>query len=544
MNSLFDSTSTSILAGGLISSVFGVSNPLVLMGAAAGVSAVKGIYNEHKDIFQPAIKVSQLADNLKGIIGLKFFTLIITRNDAVIFNKLESYIINKYSSNLVTSKVDESQSTRLKLSLDSSAVSKPIIDHYKGERILLLVKNSNEIHIKSQSLDLEMLKEYAKGILILKLGLNTICVHQPVIEHFTTVFSKDKKQDEGKQKGSVTWNTFQIQTNKTFKNTILTEQVTKDLVEDLKQFTESEDYYNTKGIPYKRGYLLYGPPGTGKTSILKSMASQYNMDIFLINMGEIRDEKDLTLVFQGTRSCSGYHMLCFEDIDRCKLFDKDMYRYNDDAKAKNNSIIRTFLNELDGVIETPNRITVLTANDKTMIESFNALIRPGRIDKMVNIDYCDTDQMNRLFNHFSDCGEELKLKSLDYQITPAQVVKYILNNPEMSPNEIKCNMEEIHKIKVSDTSLTNGVNIGKNRRQRSRRLRMPLTIAKMELTRMERTYKKVTTNYPERIKKKKIQVEKLLETKKRKKERERQKKEREKLREKARKKVDKLKKKK
>lgn len=47
------------------------------------------------------------------------------------------------------------------------------------------------------------------------------------------------------------------------------------------------------------------------------------MDIFLINMGEITSEKELTLVFQGTRSCDGYHMLCFEDIDRCAFLQKN-----------------------------------------------------------------------------------------------------------------------------------------------------------------------------------------------------------------------------
>lgn len=37
-----------------------------------------------------------------------------------------------------------------------------------------------------------------------------------------------------------------------------------------------------------------------KTSIIKSIAFHYGMDIFLINMREITSEKELTPGFQGT----------------------------------------------------------------------------------------------------------------------------------------------------------------------------------------------------------------------------------------------------
>jgi hypothetical protein len=70
-------------------------------------------------------------------------------------------------------------------------------------------------------------------------------------------------------------------------------------------------------------------------------------------------------------------MVCFEDIDRCAFFQKKYYEYG----AKNRSIVRNFLNELDGIIENPKRITIITVNDKTVIENIHAMIRPGRINQ-------------------------------------------------------------------------------------------------------------------------------------------------------------------
>ena len=37
------------------------------------------------------------------------------------------------------------------------------------------------------------------------------------------------------------------------------------ITKDVSIFLKSEEWYNEKGIPYKRGYLFHGPPGTGKS---------------------------------------------------------------------------------------------------------------------------------------------------------------------------------------------------------------------------------------------------------------------------------------
>lgn len=54
---------------------------------------------------------------------------------------------------------------------------------------------------------------------------------------------------------------------------ILDSDIANTIVKDIRQFLESGDWYTSKGVPYRRGYLLYGPPGTGKTSFTTAIAA-------------------------------------------------------------------------------------------------------------------------------------------------------------------------------------------------------------------------------------------------------------------------------
>jgi mitochondrial chaperone BCS1 len=44
---------------------------------------------------------------------------------------------------------------------------------------------------------------------------------------------------------------------------ILDHDLADTLIKDAEKFQNSVDWYNERGIPYRRGYILHGPPGTG-----------------------------------------------------------------------------------------------------------------------------------------------------------------------------------------------------------------------------------------------------------------------------------------
>lgn len=53
---------------------------------------------------------------------------------------------------------------------------------------------------------------------------------------------------------------------------ILDNGITQRIVNDVKAFIGNGKWYNERGIPYRRGYLLYGPPGSGKSSFIQALA--------------------------------------------------------------------------------------------------------------------------------------------------------------------------------------------------------------------------------------------------------------------------------
>jgi len=54
-----------------------------------------------------------------------------------------------------------------------------------------------------------------------------------------------------------------------------------ELIADIKDFLEMENWYMSVGIPHRRGYLLHGPPGTGKSELSNFLSSLGEHLIFL-----------------------------------------------------------------------------------------------------------------------------------------------------------------------------------------------------------------------------------------------------------------------
>lgn len=168
-----------------------------------------------------------------------------------------------------------------------------------------------------------------------------------------------------------------------------------ELAADLAQFLASEEHYNRMGVPWHRGYLFYGPPGTGKTSLARALATEFNLDVWYIPLSDLdQDTKLLGLVSE----VSAGSMLLLEDIDTLPAA-KDRSEDAPDAGAPFGGVSAAgLLNSLDGVATPHGLISVGTTNHIDRLDP--ALIRPGRFDRLVLIDYLVADQFVELVRTF------------------------------------------------------------------------------------------------------------------------------------------------
>lgn len=84
------------------------------------------------------------------------------------------------------------------------------------------------------------------------------------------------------------------------------------------------------------------------------------------------------------------------------------------------------LNIIDGVLETPGRILILTSNYPDKLDS--ALLRPGRIDLKIDFKRCDSHQLKLMFTHFYGHDPEFDYDALDDVHVPAYVQEIFLRH--------------------------------------------------------------------------------------------------------------------
>jgi len=160
---------------------------------------------------------------------------------------------------------------------------------------------------------------------------------------------------------------------------------------DLREFLDSRAWYEGRGIPYKRGYLMYGPPGNGKTSLCKALASEMGLDLCILNLADLTDENasELMAALAEIGRQNRPKLLVAEDVDS----------FVNGRKVKKKTLsFSTLLNMFDGVASHEGTVLILTTN---LVDSLDpALIRPGRIDLRVEVENPDPESIQKYLELF------------------------------------------------------------------------------------------------------------------------------------------------
>lgn len=266
-----------------------------------------------------------------------------------------------------------------------------------------------QIVLSSRTLKVEQLKEFVQTICKLDRVLHsTIVVFRPIVQR--------GKRDES---NFVEWDKIFMKTNKTLENTIYSEIVVKQLFDDVEWFINNEEWFKTRGMSYKRGYVMHGPPGVGKTSVAKILANKYHLPIFVLDLQSLESNSDFNkLVTEINYLTDQRYIISIEDLDRTEMFRNKWY--GDNGKCVS---VQCFLNFLDGVVETHGRICIFSANDMSVLDnhpSSTAMFRPGRIDCRIEITHCNKTQLSKLFQlYYGEDVSEDTIKTTAV-ISPAQ----------------------------------------------------------------------------------------------------------------------------
>ena len=178
---------------------------------------------------------------------------------------------------------------------------------------------------------------------------------------------------------------------------ILREGLSNFITTDLSSFLNKSDFYYSTGTPYHRGYLLEGPPGGGKSSLVQALATHFDFPLYVLDLKGIRGDDQLRTLF---RSISKKSFLLIEDIDT--VFLSESRKNREEPAGENESrggvTLGGLLNVLDGVFAADGLVIFMTTNHPENLDS--ALVRPGRIDERIHIDYASPEQAAALFRKF------------------------------------------------------------------------------------------------------------------------------------------------
>ncbi|XP_047108759.1 mitochondrial chaperone BCS1 [Schistocerca piceifrons] len=227
---------------------------------------------------------------------------------------------------------------------------------------------------------------------------------------------------------------------------VLDTGIAERILNDVKDFIGNPSWYGSRGIPYRRGYLLYGPPGCGKSSFITALAGELEHSICVLNLSDrgLTDDRLNHLLSLAPQQS----IILLEDVDAAFVSREESSQVKTAFEGLNRVTFSGLLNCLDGVASTEARILFMTTNYLERLDP--ALIRPGRVDLKEYIGYCSYQQVEQMFRRFySDqaVGERaaqfadavMKTKK---PVSPAQIQGYFMFYKQ-SPEAAMKNVEQI-----------------------------------------------------------------------------------------------------
>ena len=163
----------------------------------------------------------------------------------------------------------------------------------------------------------------------------------------------------------------------------------KEEVSEVVEFLKDPKKFTKMGGRIPKGILMVGPPGTGKTLLAKAVAGEADVPFFSIS------GSDFVEMFVGVGASRVRDMFeqgrknapCIIFIDEIDAVGRQRGAGLGGGNDEREQTLNSLLVEMDGFDTTEGVIIIAATNRPDVLD--NALLRPGRFDRQINVDLPD-----------------------------------------------------------------------------------------------------------------------------------------------------------
>ena len=182
----------------------------------------------------------------------------------------------------------------------------------------------------------------------------------------------------------------------TFDEIIGYEEV-KDNFREISSYIKNKSHYKDNELEVPKGILLTGDPGVGKTMFAKAFANEVNATLFFASGADFAElyvgvgAKRVRNLFRNARMSAPAIIFIdeFDAIGNRETMGNDTERL---------SVVNQLLTEMDGLNKKEDIFVIATTNYENKIDK--ALLRPGRIDKRINIPLPDKNTRKKIIQKY------------------------------------------------------------------------------------------------------------------------------------------------
>jgi transitional endoplasmic reticulum ATPase len=174
------------------------------------------------------------------------------------------------------------------------------------------------------------------------------------------------------------------------------QQVKEELAEAIEWPLKHSELFTEADVTPPKGILLYGPPGTGKTMIAKAVATTSEANFISIKGPELiskwvgESEKGVREVFRKARQAAPC-VVFFDELDAIA----PRRGGSEGDTHVTERVISQMLTEMDGLEDLKGVVVIGATNRPDIIDE--ALLRPGRFDRLLEVPVPDKDSRKQIF---------------------------------------------------------------------------------------------------------------------------------------------------